>query len=94
MIDIFGTEIKAGDSFLRIENVMGGANLRYYFFAGYVDDTKQRVKVQEYGGKPRVINTPCTHTNKLYKLTNENIGAKNLIIPRLVVVLEALEGKS
>ena len=34
MIDIFGQTIYPGDSFLRIENQVGGARLRYYFYAG------------------------------------------------------------
>lgn len=93
MIDLFLNEIKAGDVFIRIEDGMGGSAIRYYFFAGYVDDTKARIKVQEFGGKPRVINKPCPHRNELILLSPAQIAAKRLMVPNLAVILEQLEGK-
>lgn len=70
--DMFGRKIVAGDSFMRIEDRMGGSAIRYYFLGGFTDDG--RIQVQEYGGVPRTINKPSDYlmllTEDLMKLAS------------------------
>lgn len=88
LIDVFNHPIKKGDSFMRIEQVMGGARLRFYFFAGFTADG--RVMVNEYGSPPRIIKEPSCN---LVKLNDGQMHAKNLVAPRLDDVLNKLKAK-
>lgn len=96
MIDIFGQTINPGDSFLRIENQVGGARLRYYFYAGEAEPkqkngwTQQQVSVQEYGGTPRVIHKPSC---SLVKLSETQLALLHYEAPSLEEVLAKIKEK-
>lgn len=77
----FGRKIVPGNSFLRVEDRQGGANIRYYFLGGFADDG--RVHVQEYGGVPRTIKSPCQYSNTLILLTEDLMKLKNFTPPTI-----------
>lgn len=77
----FGRKIVPGNSFIRIENKMGGFNMRYYFLGGFADDG--RVHVQEYGGVPRTIKSPSQYSDTLILLTEDLMKLKNLTAPTI-----------
>lgn len=89
LVDMFDQLIKKGDSFMRIENQVGGASLRFYFFAGFAADG--RIMVMEYGGVPRIIKNPHC---KLVKLSDAQMHAKNLVAPRVDHVIDKLKEKA
>lgn len=91
MKDIFGNTIQVGDTFLRIEQQMGGSRLRYYYFAGYVAGNINRVKVNEYGGKPRIINTPRCELILLRQDQIDALGYNKQMVYQDII--KALEGK-
>lgn len=79
--DMFGRKIVAGDSFMRIEDRMGGSAIRYYFLGGFADDG--RIQVQEYGGVPRTINKPNGHKDTLMLLTEDLMKLSGFIAPSI-----------
>lgn len=81
----FGRKIVPGDSFMRIESRQGGANIRYYFLAGFADDG--RIHVQEYCGVPRTIKSPSEYSDTLILLTDDLLKLKNLTPPVLTEVV-------
>lgn len=89
LVDMFEQPIKKGDSFMRIENQIGGASLRFYFFAGFASDG--RIMVMEYGGQPRIIKSPHC---KLVKLSDIQMHAKNLVAPGVDYVVNKLKEKA
>lgn len=89
LTDLFDRSIKKGDSFMRIEDNIGGANLRYYFFAGFAADG--RIMVMEYGGVPRIIKKPHC---RLVKLDAGQMQAKHFVAPRVDYVIDKLKEKA
>lgn len=84
MKDLFGRNIVPGDSFLRIEDKMGGSILRYYFLGATLPDGK--IQVQEYGGVPRSILVPCEYKNTLILLTEDLMKLSKLTPPNMADV--------
>jgi len=89
LTDMFDQAIKKGDSFMRIENEIGGARLRFYFFAGFAADG--RIMVMEYGGQPRIIKVPHC---RLVKLSDLQMHVKNLVAPTVDYVVNKLKEKA
>lgn len=83
--DEFGRKIVPGNSFIRIENKMGGYTMRFYFLGGFADDG--RVHVKEYGGVPRTIKSPSDYSDTLILLTEDLIKLKNFIPPTVTEVV-------
>lgn len=73
---------------MRIEDNIGGAHLRFYFFAGFAADG--RIMVKEYGGVPRIIKKPHC---RLLKLDKAHMHAKNFVAPRIEDVINKLKEK-
>lgn len=83
--DMFDRKIVPGDSFMRIENRQGGANIRFYFLGGFADDG--RIHVNEYGGVPRTINRPSRYSDSLMLLTEDLMKLKNFTAPTILEVV-------
>ena len=79
--DMFGRKINPGDTFMRIEDKMGGCIIRFYFLGGFTND--DRIHVQEYGGIPRVIKIPSQHKSTLMLLTEDLIQLKGFTPPTI-----------
>lgn len=88
--DMFGRDITPGDSFLRIEDQMGGARLRYYFFGGPVEDDCHKIHVQEYGGSARTIFRPSC---PLILLTDDLLQLSKLTPPTVESVVSPAKKK-
>lgn len=83
--DMYGRKIVPGNSFVRIEDKMGGCNIRFYFLGGFADDG--RIHVQEYGGIPRTIKSPSQHSDTLILLTEDLIALKKFTPPTVTQVV-------
>lgn len=66
---------------MRIEQKMGGSDIRFYFLAAFLDDG--RIQVQEYGGSPRAIKVPSPHQSTLMLLTEDLLTLSGFVPPTI-----------
>lgn len=90
--DLFGRKIVPGDSFLRIEDAVGGSNLRYYFLGGIIENG-DKIQVQEYGGSPRTIKRPSPHQSTLILMTPDLLALIKLVPPPIESVVSPKPAK-